>query len=96
MAGLTLPVLLLLRLRLFLLGVFLLHPRAGSRLRGVLAVLEVVVRHVEAVANAALDCFERRPVPVLAQVQARNSAPVISPSISQPRADMVASRKAAL
>ena len=40
-----------------------------SRMRGaVVAILEVVVRHVEAVADAALDRLHRRAVTVLAQI----------------------------
>ena len=44
-------------------------PLPPARMRGaVVAVLEVVVRHVEAVAHAALDRLHRRAVTVLAQV----------------------------
>jgi hypothetical protein len=33
------------------------------------AILEVVVRHLDSVVKAALDGLDRRPVPVLTQVQ---------------------------
>ena len=68
MAGLALPLLPLLLLALLLPGLLLLRPGTGFHSLGVVAILEVVVRHVEAVANAALDRLHRRAVTVLAQI----------------------------
>ena len=49
---------------------------AATRMRGaVVAVLEVVVRHAEAVADAALDRLHRRAVTVLAQVMVAFAGP---------------------